>query len=79
VLLFCLLLTMSLVNTHICTNVITIIAYLFRTKHNNVTMMKVGKIDITKQKCVLLVCDIQDGKLLSKILNQEKVRYDDDC
>ena len=36
---------------------------------------KMGKFDIKKQKCVLLVCDIQDGNLLKKILNEKKVRY----
>ena len=36
---------------------------------------KMGKFDIKKQKCVLLVCDIQNGNLLKKILNEKKVRY----
>lgn len=39
------------------------------------TMSGIGKIDVDKQKCVLLVCDIQDGRLLKKIHNEEKLRY----
>ena len=41
----------------------------------NTVANKIGKFNIKEQKCVLLVCDIQDGKLLTKILNEKKVRY----
>ena len=54
-------------------------AYMRRVKKHRAYLKsaanKIGKFDIKEQKCALLVCDIQDGKLLTKILNEKKVRY----
>ena len=54
-------------------------AYMRRVKKHSAYLKsaanKIGKFDIKEQKCALLVCDIQDGKLLTKILNEKKIRY----